>query len=135
MNLIQRRIRLERKTQVCLKKESPPKKTTFEKRLKIIEDLIKHNLNYNLVANKNNVSYIQVYNWYKKYTASGNNPESLRDNRGKSKPEESLTELDHLKAENRLLKAQLEQQEMHTINGLSEVIVSIENNKYSCLIP
>ena len=94
------------------KKRKPAKKTTFEKRLKIIEDLIKHNLNYNLVANKNNVSYIQVYNWYKKYTASGNNPESLRDNRGKSKPEESLTKLDHLKAENRLLKAQLEQQEM-----------------------
>lgn len=115
------------------KKRKPAKKTTFEKRLKIIEDLIKHNLNYNLVANKNNVSYIQVYNWYKKYTASGNNPESLRDNRGKSKPAESLTELDHLKAENRLLKAQLEQQEMEIAfaKKLMEIRNRGERNKIS----
>ncbi len=50
--------------------------------------------------------------WYRKYTRSGNNPESLRDRRGKAKPESEFTELDRVKMENKLLKARLHQQEM-----------------------
>ena len=44
----------------------------------------------------------------KSIAKSGNDPESLRDRRGKAKPEEKWTEVDRLKAENRLLRAQLE---------------------------
>ncbi len=54
----------------------------------------------------------QIYGWYQKYRKSGNDPESLRDRRGKAKPEEKWTEVDRLKAENRLLRAQLEKQKI-----------------------
>lgn len=88
------------------------RKTNFEERLIIIEDLIKHGMNYNWAVEKYHISYQQVYGWYQKYRKSGNDPESLRDRRGKAKPEEEWTEVDRLKAENRLLRAQLKNQEM-----------------------
>ena len=88
------------------------RKTDFEERLTIIEDLIKHDVNYNWAVEKYHISYQQVYGWYQKYRKSGNDPESLRDHRGKAKPEEKWTEVDRLKAENRLLRAQLKNQEM-----------------------
>ena len=88
------------------------RKTSFEERLMIIEGLIKHDVNYNWAVGKYHVSYQQVYGWYQKYLKSGNNPESLRDRRGKAKPKKEWTEVDRLKAENRLLKAQLQNQEM-----------------------
>ncbi|WP_304682041.1 helix-turn-helix domain-containing protein [uncultured Ligilactobacillus sp.] len=88
------------------------RKTTFEERLSIIEELIKHDVNYNWAVEKYNVSYQQVYGWYQKYRKSGNDPQSLRDRRGKAKPQKEWTEIDQLKAENRLLKAQLLRKEM-----------------------
>ncbi|EEW53623.1 helix-turn-helix domain-containing protein [Limosilactobacillus antri] len=88
------------------------RKTNFEERLTIIEELIKHDVNYNWAVEKYHVSYQQVYGWYQKYLKSGNDPESLRDRRGKAKPEKEWTEVDRLKAENRLLKAKLQNQEM-----------------------
>lgn len=90
----------------------PGRKTTFEERLSIIEELIKHDINYNWAVDKFHVSYSQVYGWYHKYLKSGNDPQSLRDRRGKSKPQSEWTEVDQLKAENRLLKAQLQRQDM-----------------------
>ena len=88
------------------------RKTDFEERLTIIEELIKHNVNYNWAVEKYHISYQQVYGWYQKYRKSGNDPKSLRDRRGKAKPEEKWTEVDRLKAENRLLRAQLEKQKI-----------------------
>ena len=88
------------------------RKTSFEERLNIIEELIKHDVYYNWAAEKYQVSYQQVYGWYQKYIKSGNDPESLRDRRGKAKPEEKWTEIDRLKAENRLLQAKVKRQEM-----------------------
>ena len=67
------------------------RKTTFDERLEIIEQLIRHDVDYKWAAEHYNVSYIQVYGWYRKYTESGNNPESLRDRRGKDKPESKFT--------------------------------------------
>lgn len=87
-------------------------RTDFEEQFTIIEELIKHDVNYNWAVEKYHISYQQVYGWYQKYRKSGNDPESLRDRRGKAKPEEKWTEVDRLKAENRLLRAQLEKQEM-----------------------
>ena len=88
------------------------RKTTFDERLEIIEQLIRHDVDYKWAAEHYNVSYSQVYGWYRKYTESGNNPESLRDRRGKDKPESKFTEMDRLKRENKLLEARLHQQEM-----------------------
>ena len=90
----------------------PGRKTTFEERLSIIEDLIKHDVNYNWAVNKYHVSYQQVYGWYQKYRKSGNDPQSLRDRRGKAKPKAEWAELDKLRAENRLLKAEIKRNEM-----------------------
>ena len=56
------------------------------------------------------VSYQQVYSWVRKYEAQG--VESLRDKRGRTKPEGEMTELEKLRAENKLLKAQNKRQEM-----------------------
>ena len=103
------------------------RKTTFDERLEIIEQLIRHDVDYNWAAEHYNVSYIQVYGWYRKYTESGNNPESLRDRRGKAKPESELTELDRLKRENKLLKARLHQQEMEI--AFAKKFVEISNRE------
>ena len=51
------------------------RKTTFDERLEIIEQLIRHDVDYKWAAEHYNVSYNQVYGWYRKYTESGNNPE------------------------------------------------------------
>ena len=105
----------------------PGRKTTFEERLLIIEDLIKHDVNYNWAVNKYHVSYQQVYGWYQKYRKSGNDPQSLRDRRGKTKPKEAWTEVDRLKAENRLLKAQLLRKEME--DAYSKKVMEIRNRE------
>ena len=78
----------------------------------MISDNFKSVLTLNWAVEKYHISYQQVYGWYQKYRKSGNDPESLRDRRGKAKPEEKWTEVDRLKAENRLLRAQLEKQKI-----------------------
>lgn len=103
------------------------RKTSFEERLMIIEELIKHDVNYNWAVEKYHVSYQQIYGWYQKYLKSGNNPESLRDRRGKTKPEKEWTEVDRLKAENRLLKAKLQNQEMEV--AFAKKLVEIRNRE------
>ena len=103
------------------------RKTTFDERLEIIEQLIRHDVDYNWAAEHYNVSHNQVYGWYRKYTRSGNNPESLRDRRGKAKPKSEFTELDRLKMENKLLKARLHQQEMEI--AFAKKFVEISNRE------
>lgn len=103
------------------------RKTTFEERLSIIEELIKHDINYNWAVGKYHVSYQQVYGWYQKYRKSGNDPQSLRDRRGKAKPKEAWTEVDRLKAENRLLKTQLLRKEME--DTYSKKVMEIRNRE------
>ena len=103
------------------------RKTTFDERLEIIEQLIRHDVDYKWAAEHYNVSYSQVYGWYRKYARSGNNPESLRDRRGKAKQESEFTELDRLKMENKLLKARLHQQEMEI--AFAKKFVEISNRE------
>lgn len=86
------------------------RKTTYEERIEIIEYCIEHNYNYNETAAKYKVSYQQVYTWMKKFQAKGS--EGLVDRRGRTKPEEEMSELDCLRAENRILKAEKKQQQM-----------------------
>ena len=107
----------------------PGRKTTFEERLSIIEELIKHDLNYNWAVDKYHVSYQQVYGWYQKFHKSGNDPQSLRDRRGKAKPQEEWTEIDQLRAQNRLLKAQLLRNEM--TDEYAKKVMEIRNREVS----
>lgn len=86
------------------------RKTTFEERISIVEDCIANGRDYIGTAVKFDVSYQQVYTWVRKYDRNG--LDGLRDGRGHRKPESEMSELERIRYENRILKAQLTQQQM-----------------------
>ncbi len=91
-------------------KDIKPRKTTLEERIRIVEYCITNSNDYSAAAKAYNCSYGQVYSWVKKYEADG--VEGLKDGRGRTKPEEELSEMEKLKAENRLLRAEKKKQQM-----------------------
>lgn len=97
------------------------RKTTFEERIEIVQFCIVNGKNYGLTMDKFNVSYQQIYLWVRKYEEKG--IDGLLDRRGKSKPEGELTDLDRLKAENKMLAAKNRELEMELdiIKKLQEV--------------
>jgi transposase len=80
------------------------RKTAQDERLEIARYCMEHGLNHRATAEKYQVSYQQVYQWVKKYEAKG--IDGLIDKRGRTKPEEEMTEIEKLRAENRLLAAE-----------------------------
>lgn len=84
--------------------------TKYEERIEIIKYCIEHERNYAETAEIYHVSYQQVYTWMKKYESKG--VEGLLDHRGQKKPESEMSEVEKLRAENRLLKAENKRQEM-----------------------
>ena len=86
------------------------RKTTFEERIEIVQYCIAHEHNYSEAATKYRVSYQQARNYTVKYEEGG--IEALQDNRGKRKNPDAMTELERLRAENRLLRAEKERAEM-----------------------
>ena len=86
------------------------RKTTFEDRIEIVQYCIAHNHNYAETAEKYQVSYQQARSYTVKYEAGG--IDALKDNRGKRKNPDELSELERLRAEVKLLKAQKERAEM-----------------------
>ena len=72
------------------------RKTTYNERLEIVAFCIENNDNYQLTSNKYKVSYQQVYTWVRKYKENGY--ESLRDNRGKRKNIDQMSETEKLNA-------------------------------------
>lgn len=91
-------------------KNNARKNTTLEERIKIVEECINYGNDYASIAQKYECSYGQVYSWVKKYQDKG--VEGLYDRRGKNKPIDELSEIEKLKIENRMLKAQSKQQQM-----------------------
>ena len=91
-------------------KNGARKNTTLEERINIVEECINTRCNYASTANKYGCSYGQVYAWVRKYKDKG--IEGLYDRRGKNKAISQLSDIEKLKAENRLLKAQTQQQQM-----------------------
>jgi len=89
------------------------RKTTYEERIEIVEYCIEHQHNYTVTAAKFEVSYQQVYTWMKKYADSS--IDGLLDLRGRIKPTTEMNEVEKLKAENRLLKAENKHQKMEVI--------------------
>ena len=79
------------------------KSTTYEERLEIVSYCIGHGNDYTAAIEKYGVSYQQIYSWVRKYNEKG--AEGLVDKRGKRKPESEMTELERLRAENKLLAA------------------------------
>ncbi len=86
------------------------RKTTLEERKEIVEYCLSHDRDYKNAAAHFDVSYSQVYNWVKKYTADGD--AGLADRRGQHKTDDEVDELERLRRENLRLKRQLEEKDM-----------------------
>lgn len=97
------------------------RKTTFDERVEIAGYCIAHDHNYAETAEKYKVSYQQARSYTVKYEKHG--VESLQDKRGRRKPENEMSELERLRAENRLLRAEKERAEMENsfLKKLNEI--------------
>lgn len=84
--------------------------TTLDDRIKIVSHCISHNKDYAATMEKYEVSYQQIYSWVAKYEKNG--VDGLVDRRGKSKKKEEMTEVERLRAEKKLMQAEIEQKTM-----------------------
>ena len=98
------------------------RKTTQEERAEIVAFCIEHNKDYGLTVETYNVSYQQIYAWVRKYEEGG--VDKLKDNHGRTKPAEEMTEVEKLKAEMKILEAKNRQLEIENefIKKLQELI-------------
>ena len=97
------------------------RKTTFNERIEIVQYCIAHSHNYAETAQKYQISYQQARNYTIKYETGG--VEMLQDNRGKRKTADQMSELERLRAENKLLRAEKDkiQMEMLLLKKLEEI--------------
>jgi transposase-like protein len=97
------------------------RKTTYEERVDIVKYCIEHQNNYAETAEHFQVSYQQVYSWVAKYEKDG--VEALQDKRGKRNSVKEMSELEKLKAENKLLQAEnrRKQMELDFLKKLEEI--------------
>lgn len=86
------------------------RKTTFDERVEIVQYCIAHDRNYVETAEKYKVSYQQARSYTVKYEAGG--VDALQDRRGRTKPQEEMSEVERLRAENKILRAEKERAEM-----------------------
>ena len=89
------------------------RKTTYDERIEIVTYCIEHQNNYDKTALKYKVSYQQVYGWCKKYEKSG--VEALQDRRGRRKPTSEMSEIERLRDENRLLRADNKRKDLENL--------------------
>lgn len=95
--------------------------TTYDERVEIVKYCIEHQHNYAETAQKFQVSYQQVYSWTNKYLKDG--VEALQDRRGKRKSEDEMSEVEKLRAQNKLLQAEnrRKQMEIDFLKKLDEI--------------
>lgn len=95
--------------------------TTLEERIEIVRYCIERGKDYGAAIERYQVSYQQVYSWVRKYEELG--IAGLSDKRGKRKPLEEMTEVERLRAENRMLQAENKRKEMEieVLKKLQEV--------------
>lgn len=86
------------------------RKTTYQERIEIAQFTIANDLDYVKAIEKYRISYQQVYSWVKKYQQYGE--EALKDNRGRNKSSEFLTEEERLKLRVKELEARNKHLEM-----------------------
>ena len=72
--------------------------------MEIVTYCIEYGMDYARAAEKYQVSYQQIYHWIRKCQSNG--AEGLIDKRGKRKSETEMSELEKLRAENKLLQAE-----------------------------
>lgn len=97
------------------------RKTTFDERVEIVEYCIAHDCNYAKAAEKYQVSYQQARSYTVKYQSGG--VENLNDRRGKRKDPDERNELEKLRAEVKVLRAEKEraQMEVSFLKKLEEI--------------
>ena len=97
------------------------RKTTFDERVEIVQYCIAHDRNYVETAEKYKVSYQQARSYTVKYEAGG--LDALQDRRGRTKPQEEMSEVERLRAENKILRAEIERAEMESsfLKKLNEI--------------
>ena len=102
-------------------KDIKSRKTTLEERIRIVEHCVSHSNDYSATAKEFHCSYGQVYSWVNKYSKKG--VDGLKDGRGRNKSADELSELEKLRAENRLLKAEKKRQqiEIDLLKKLEEI--------------
>lgn len=98
------------------------RKTTQQERAEIVAFCIEHGKDYPLTIEKYGVSYQQIYSWVRKYEEKGVN--GLADGRGRTKAMEEMTEIEKLRAENRILQAKNYDLEME--NALIKKLKELE---------
>ncbi|MCR5448896.1 MAG: helix-turn-helix domain-containing protein [Solobacterium sp.] len=81
------------------------KKTTLDERKEIVQYCIEHQKDYKGTSLKYDCSYSQVYQWVRNYEANGT--DGLKDNRGKHKQEEELSETEKLQRRIKQLEHEL----------------------------
>lgn len=96
--------------------------TTYEERVEIVSYCIELGNDYAATIEKYGVSYQQIYGWVRKYNEKG--AEGLVDKRGKRKPESEMTELEKLRAENKMLEAR--NKRLETENAVLKKLKEIE---------
>jgi transposase-like protein len=101
------------------------KDTTLDERIEIVSHCIANNHDYTKTIEQYSVSYSQVYNWVKKYEANG--IDGLVDRRGKRKDEDSMTEVEKLRAEIKLKEAENLRLQME--NDLLKKLEEIERGR------
>lgn len=102
------------------------RKTTYEERIEIVKHCIESNYNYVETSQKYQVSYQQVYSWVSKYNEG--DVEALQDKRGKRKLIDDMSELEKLRAQNKLLEAENKRKQME-IDFLKK-LEEIERRRY-----
>lgn len=97
------------------------RKTTYDERIEIVKYCIENQNNYADTAQHFQVSYPQVYSWVTKYENHG--IEALQDKRGKRKSEDEMSEVEKLRAKNKLLQAEnrRKQMEIDFLKKLEEI--------------
>lgn len=86
------------------------RKTSFDERVEIAGYCITHEHNYAKTAEEYSISYQQARSYTLKYEQCGAG--GLQDKRGRRKTESEMSELERLRAENKLLRAEKERAEM-----------------------
>lgn len=101
------------------------RKTTFEERLEIVRYAFENQKDYQLAADKYQVSYQQVYGWVRKYELDGQ--DGLIDRRGqKSKPSKKMSDFERL--EEALKTEQRNSRRLQIENDYLKKLNEIEKN-------
>jgi len=95
--------------------------TTYNERVEIVKFCIEHQNKYAEAAQKFQVSYQQVYSWTNKYLKYGVG--ALQDRRGKRKSNDEMSEVEKLRAQNKLHEAEnrRKQMEIDLLKKLDEI--------------